>query len=143
MNINPLFRKIMIGAAEASLDIAGSALLPGAWPIVKGALTPVLDKLKERLDGKDATSSPDLAEKAIEMFKKCLRRQSDYWPAYVGLALSYHFLGREKEAKEAVKEVLNLNPDHSITFVKKGNPYKNQAELERVVEALRKAGLPE
>ena len=69
MNINPLFRKIMIGAAEASLDIAGSALLPGAWPIVKGALTPVLDKLKERLDGKDATSSPDLAEKAIEMFE--------------------------------------------------------------------------
>jgi len=69
MNINPLFKKILIGAAESSLDIAGSALLPGAWPIVKGALNPVLDKLKDRLEGKDPTSSPDLAEKAIEMFE--------------------------------------------------------------------------
>jgi len=81
-------------------------------------------------------------EKAIEMFKKCLRHQSDFWQAYVGLALSYTFLGREKEAREAVKEVLNFNPDYSIELVKK-TPYKNQAELERVVEALRKVGVPE
>ncbi|MFC1880087.1 tetratricopeptide repeat protein [Thermodesulfobacteriota bacterium] len=82
-------------------------------------------------------------ENAIETYKKCLRRQSDFWLAYVGLALSYHFLGRQEEARAAVKEALILNPDHSITFVKKQNPYKNQAELERVVEALRKVGLPE
>ncbi len=81
-------------------------------------------------------------EKAIEMYKKCLRRQSDYWYAYVGLAVSYTFLGREKEARAAVKEALNFNPDYSIKLVKKA-PYKNQAELDRVVEALRKAGLPE
>jgi adenylate cyclase len=82
-------------------------------------------------------------EKAIETYKKCLRRKPDFWLAYVGLALSYTFSGREKEARAAVKEVLNLNPDHSITLLKKGNPYKNQAEIERVVEALRKVGLPE
>jgi len=81
-------------------------------------------------------------EKAIETFKKCLRHQSDFWQAYVGLALSYTFLGREKEARAAVKEVLNFNPDYSIELVKK-TPYKNQAELERVVEALRKVGVPE
>jgi len=82
-------------------------------------------------------------EKAIETYKKSLRRQSDFWLAYVGLALSYHFLGREEEARAAVKEVLNLNPDYSITLVKKQNRYKNQAEIELVVEALRKVGLPE
>jgi adenylate cyclase len=82
-------------------------------------------------------------EKAIEMFEKCLRRQSDYWQAYLGLALSYHFLGREEEARAAVKEVLNLNPDYSIKLQKKGSPYKNQAELELAVEALRKLGVPE
>ena len=82
-------------------------------------------------------------ENAIDTYKKCLRRQSDFWLAYVGLALSYHFLGRQEEARAAVKEALILNPDHSITFVKKQNPYKNQAEIERVVEALRTAGLPE
>ena len=63
--------------------------------------------------------------------------------AYVGFALSYHFLGREELARAAVKEIRNLNPDYSIKFYKKSSPYKNQAELERNVEALRKAGLPE
>jgi adenylate cyclase len=82
-------------------------------------------------------------EKAIETYKKCLRRQSDFWLAYVGLSLSYTFSGHEKEARAAVKEVLNLNPDYAITFLKKQNPYKNQAEIERVVEALRKVGVPE
>jgi adenylate cyclase len=82
-------------------------------------------------------------DKAIEMYKKCLRRQSDFWLAYAGLAVSYHFLGREKEARTAVKEALNLNPDYSIKLIKKLSPYKNQAELERVVEASRKLGVPE
>jgi tetratricopeptide (TPR) repeat protein len=77
------------------------------------------------------------------MYKKCLRRQADYWYAYLGLAWSYHFLGREDEARAAVKEVLNLNPDFSIKLLKKIAPYKNQAELERVVEASRKLGVPE
>jgi adenylate cyclase len=82
-------------------------------------------------------------EKAIEMFKKCLRRQSDFWYANLGLTVAYQFLGREDEARAAVKEVLNFNPDFSIEIYKKANPYKNQAELELVVEAFRKAGLPE
>jgi adenylate cyclase len=82
-------------------------------------------------------------EKAIETWEKCLRRQSNFWGAYLGLALSYHFLGREKDARAAVKEVLNINPDFSIKLLKKLAPYKNQAELERVVEASRKLGVPE
>jgi adenylate cyclase len=53
-------------------------------------------------------------ENAIETYKKCLRRQSDFWLAYVGLALSYHFLGRQEEARAAVKEALIINPNHSI-----------------------------
>jgi len=69
MDLNPIFRKVVLGAAEGSLDVAGSALLPGAWPILKSALQPVLDRLKERLGGKDVTSSPELAQKAIEEFQ--------------------------------------------------------------------------
>jgi adenylate cyclase len=81
--------------------------------------------------------------KAIETYKKCLRRQSDYSYAYLGLALSYTFLGREEEARAAVKELLNIHPDFSLDNYKRGAPYKNQAELELAVEVLRKAGLPE
>ncbi len=65
----PLVRKILLRAAESSLDIAGSALLPGAWPILKGALGPVLERLEQRLGGQDVTSSPDLAREAAELFE--------------------------------------------------------------------------
>jgi tetratricopeptide (TPR) repeat protein len=68
MNVKPLFRKVLLGAAESSLDIAGSALLPGAWPILRAALAPVLERLKDRLGGQDPTSSPELAQQAVDAF---------------------------------------------------------------------------
>lgn len=69
MNLNPIFRKIILGAAEASLDVAGTALLPGAWPILKSALKPVLERLKERLGGEDITASPERAQQAVAAFE--------------------------------------------------------------------------
>jgi tetratricopeptide (TPR) repeat protein len=69
MNLNPIFRKVILGAAEASLDIAGAAMLPGAWPILKAALKPVLDRLKERLGGEDITASPKRAQQAVAAFE--------------------------------------------------------------------------
>jgi hypothetical protein len=48
----PMFRQIVVAGAVASLDIAGVALFPPpAWPILKAALEPVLERLKERLGG--------------------------------------------------------------------------------------------
>lgn len=69
MTIAPLVRKILLEAAESSLDVAGAALLPGAWPILKGALRPVLDRLKEQLGGNDVTSSKKLAKEAADAFE--------------------------------------------------------------------------
>lgn len=69
MNLVPIFRKVVLGAAEASLDIAGAAFLPGAWPILKSALEPVLERLKERLGGEDITKSPERAQKAVAEFE--------------------------------------------------------------------------
>ncbi len=74
-NLVPLFRKVIRGAAVASLDIAGSALLPGGWPILKAALGPVLDRLSERFMGRDVTSSPELAEQAAAEFARDARLQ--------------------------------------------------------------------
>ena len=82
-------------------------------------------------------------EKAIETFEKCLRRQSDFYLAHIGLAWCYHFLGREKIARASAKAALNINPDFSIKLLKKISLYKNQAELELIVEASRKVGVPE
>jgi hypothetical protein len=69
MILAPLVRKVLLGAAESSLDIAGAALLPGAWPILKGALEPVLERLKERLGGEDVLSSPTRAAAAAKEFE--------------------------------------------------------------------------
>ena len=48
------------------MDIAGSALLPGAWPILRSALQPVLERLKERLGGQDPVSAPERAAAELE-----------------------------------------------------------------------------
>ena len=74
-NLVPLFRKVIKGAAFASLDVAGSALLPGGWPILRAALGPVLDRLSERFMGQDVTSSPELAEQAAAEFARDARLQ--------------------------------------------------------------------
>jgi tetratricopeptide (TPR) repeat protein len=70
-----LFRKVVIGAAAATLDIAGQSLLPGAWPILRPALTPVLQRLSERFEGRDVTSSPELAKRAAKEFERDERLQ--------------------------------------------------------------------
>lgn len=69
MSTVPLFKAIVIGAAKSSLDAAGSALLPGAWPILKGALAPVLDRLTRQLGGQSVTRSKASAEKAVAQFE--------------------------------------------------------------------------
>ncbi|MGH2751489.1 MAG: tetratricopeptide repeat protein [Actinomycetota bacterium] len=60
---------MLLGAAEASIDVAGAALLPGAWPILKRALEPVLQRLKERLGGADITENRARAEQAVAEFE--------------------------------------------------------------------------
>jgi adenylate cyclase len=64
---------------------------------------------------------------------------------YLCLAYTYEEAGRGEEAQVAVGEVLKRNPKASIEHYAKSNlfPYKNPAEIERVLNSLRKAGLPE
>ena len=69
-----LFKKVVMGAATSTLDVAGAALVPG-WPIFRGALTPVLDRLSERFAGQDITSSPELAGRAVLEFADDKRLQ--------------------------------------------------------------------
>jgi len=50
-------------------------------------------------------------------------------------------MGKEKEAHAEAKEVLRLNPRFSLEGLGKNLPYKNQDQIDRFIEALRKAGL--
>ena len=61
------------------------------------------------------------------------------------LAIIYVCLGRQKEAENAIADLLKEEPDYSIAKVRlnfKGK-YKNPGELERWIDGLRTAGLPE
>ena len=82
-------------------------------------------------------------EKTIELSKKGLRDHPDEIGIYLTLAASYSALNRIEEAQNAVDEILRINPNFSLEYYSKTLPYKNQETLDKYVEALRKAGLPE
>jgi len=80
---------------------------------------------------------------AIAAFEKRRERNPDSMIVHLGLALVYAEVGREEEARAAATEVLKRNPKFSLTKISKGFPYKDSAEIERILAALRKAGLPD
>ena len=82
-------------------------------------------------------------EKAIEVGKKALSGNPDNLGAYIILAASYASLNRAEEARKAVEEVLRINPGFSLEYHANTVPYKNQEKLIKLINALRKAGLPE
>jgi hypothetical protein len=50
-------------------------------------------------------------------------------------------MGRDKEAHAETTEVLRINPKFSVDSWAKTNRYKDQSETDKIVNALRKAGL--
>ena len=81
-------------------------------------------------------------EEAISELKKALHRNPDNLLAHLHLAGTYSSLGREEEARAEAAEVLRIDPKFSLDYFAKTLPYKNQADTERLIDALRKAGLP-
>jgi len=89
----------------------------------------------------NAYSAAQQYEEAIEAFKKSIKREPNNIFAYVSLTETYSLMGREKEAHEAALAVLKIDPEFSLKKFAKAAPLKNQNELKRYIEALRKAGL--
>ena len=59
------------------------------------------------------------------------------------LAATYAELGQIDEAHATVAKILEGNPAASLALIPQVWPYRNEAESERLIGALRKAGLPE
>ena len=79
-------------------------------------------------------------EEAVLAYKKVIQRLPDNFLAHLGLAFTYSMMGREQEARAEAAEVLRLNPKFSVDNVRT-LAYKDQARIDRLIEALRKAGL--
>ncbi len=82
-------------------------------------------------------------EEAITVLKKALHYQPDFLSVHRYLAVCYAALGSEEEAHAEIAEVLRLNPKYSVKKFAKRLPIRDKAVKERIIEALRKAGLPD
>jgi len=83
---------------------------------------------------------------AIATFKQLLERTrgkfDSIW-AHEGLARCYLELGRQDEANAHVEEMFKVKPDVSLEWFRRFFFYKDPVHLERRLEALRRAGVPE
>jgi adenylate cyclase len=82
-------------------------------------------------------------DEAIAAFKKILQKNSDYYPAHAFLAACYSSLDRHAEAAAEADEVRRINPNFNLESYAKTLPIKNKGDIDRYINALRKAGLPD
>jgi TolB-like protein/predicted Zn-dependent protease len=80
-------------------------------------------------------------DKAVEACKKAIKDEPDSLYAHVVLAAACSLSGQEEEAHGEAEEVLRIDPKFSLEYFGKTLPYKNPADREKFIEALRNAGL--
>ena len=82
-------------------------------------------------------------EQAIEASKKCLHQDPSIFGAMVTLAGSYAYLGRQAEAKRYVDELLRLVPRYSLRALRRNPWFVRSEHIDKLIESMRLAGLPE
>jgi tetratricopeptide (TPR) repeat protein len=82
-------------------------------------------------------------EEALAELKKSLELSPNNYYSQIGLVAAYSMLGQEEQARTAVKKLLKMEPNFTTRSLSKLLPYKNQVDLKRFLDAVRKAGLRE
>ncbi|MFC1680863.1 adenylate/guanylate cyclase domain-containing protein [Pseudomonadota bacterium] len=82
-------------------------------------------------------------DSAIATFKVAVDRNEDFLSLHIGLASTFGEQGREAEARKSVESILRLAPNFSINKYLNGVSYRDQREISRIGDGLRKAGLSE
>jgi adenylate cyclase len=82
-------------------------------------------------------------EKAIEVSKKGLHQDPSLFGALVTLACAYAQQGRDKEASHYVEELLRQIPRYSLRALRKNPMFVDSKLVEKLIESMRLAGLPE
>ena len=78
---------------------------------------------------------------AVSAYKKAIQIAPDNILAHIGLTCTYSMMGLEKEARAEAAEVLRINPKFSLDKYANAAFLKDQPQKDKVVNALRKAGL--
>jgi adenylate cyclase len=80
-------------------------------------------------------------EEAIDWAGKTIQQNPNFPGGYRLLASSFAHLGREREARQALDQLLRLMPGMKAEDVRRQVPFKHAADMERYLDGLRKAGL--
>jgi len=121
---------IMVGEPVKAISLIENALRlnpfpPGWYFLMLGVAYRVLGRYEE----------------AIETLKKAIDLEPRFLMAHLALGVAYVLDGRERDACAIVEEVVRIDPKFSLEQYAKVLPVKDQAERDRIIAALRKAGL--
>ena len=83
------------------------------------------------------------SDEAIAAARSAIDSDPDFSYAFVLLAMVCAETHRDAEARDAVAEVLRIDPDFSVSTWANGMPYRDPELEARQLAALRKSGLPE
>ena len=79
---------------------------------------------------------------ALAAFNRSIERAPMYYPAQLFLGCAYIELDRLDDAKKAIKTVLEIIPNHTVEAVARILPFQDDEVRDRILNSLRKAGLP-
>jgi adenylate cyclase len=80
-------------------------------------------------------------DEAVEQAKKAVERGPKNQFIYLSLASACILAGREEEARAAAVEALKINPTFSVERFARTLLYRDTSQIDRMIDALRKAGL--
>jgi len=80
-------------------------------------------------------------DEAIKWCERAVREAPNSLFAHLFMTMAYSFSGRDEEARAEAAEVLRIHPNFSLENFAKRAGYKKQEDIERLLVALRKAGL--
>ena len=80
-------------------------------------------------------------EEALPFYKKLLNELPMHLSGNIGLTATYSHMGRMEDARAQAAELMKIDPRFSLERWSRTLRYRDPADSERVLEALRKAGL--
>jgi adenylate cyclase len=80
-------------------------------------------------------------EEGIAAIKEALKLSPNYLLAHIALVTLYSYAGRQDEARAAAEELQRRDPNFSLTRYAKEIPWKEGPRKDRILDALRQAGL--
>jgi TolB-like protein/class 3 adenylate cyclase/Tfp pilus assembly protein PilF len=80
-------------------------------------------------------------EEAVAVCRQLLQREPNHVLAHLTLAATFVEMEKMEEARAEITEVLRIDPKYTVKLVPRSFPWKDQAEIDRLIDSLHKAGL--